>query len=99
MCGWTNRRRGKLICSMLSAEDVLALQELVREAVPVADHVGGRYAIHLVRQTRLGAGGYPQVHQAIYVSWGAGPRASQTLVLAGKGAGKLLQGRYFCEHR
>src|SRR5881227_3446110 len=75
---------------VLSAEDVLALQELVRK-VPVADHVV-RYAIRLVRQTRLNQPDTPKFIKD-YVSWGAGPRASQTLVLAGK-ARALLQGRY-----
>jgi MoxR-like ATPase len=75
---------------VLSAEDVLALQELVRK-VPVADHVV-RYAIRLVRQTRLNQPDTPKFIKD-YVSWGAGPRASQTLVLAGK-ARALLHGRY-----
>src|ERR1043165_1889409 len=75
---------------VLSAEDVLALQELVRK-VPVADHVV-KYAIRLVRQTRLNQPDTPKFIKD-YVSWGAGPRASQTLVLAGK-ARALLQGRY-----
>src|SRR5271170_6760625 len=75
---------------VLSAEDVLVLQELVRK-VPVADHVV-KYAIRLVRQTRLGQGDTPKFIKD-YVSWGAGPRASQTLVMAGK-ARALLQGRY-----
>ncbi len=75
---------------VLSAEDVLALQELVRK-VPVAEHVV-KYAIRLVRQTRLGQPDTPKFIKD-YVSWGAGPRASQTLVLAGK-ARALLQGRY-----
>jgi MoxR-like ATPase len=75
---------------VLSAEDVMNLQELVRK-VPVADHVI-RYALKLVRQTRLG---FPDTPKFVkdYVSWGAGPRASQVLVLAGK-ARALLQGRY-----
>ena len=76
---------------VLSAEDVLALQELVRK-VPVADHVV-KYAIRLVRQTRLGQADTPKFVKD-YVSWGAGPRASQTLVLAGK-ARALLLGRYY----
>ena len=75
---------------VLSAEDVLHLQELVRK-VPVADHVI-RYALKLVRQTRLGGPETPKFIKD-YVSWGAGPRASQVLVLAGK-ARALLQGRY-----
>jgi MoxR-like ATPase len=75
---------------VLTAEDVLVLQELVRK-VPVADHVV-KYAIRLVRQTRLNQPDTPKFIKD-YVSWGAGPRASQTLVLAGK-ARALLQGRY-----
>jgi MoxR-like ATPase len=75
---------------VLSAEDVIALQELVRK-VPVAEHVA-KYAIKLVRQTRLNQPDTPKFIKD-YVSWGAGPRASQTLVLAGK-ARALLQGRY-----
>ncbi|MGN6368799.1 MAG: AAA family ATPase [Phycisphaerae bacterium] len=75
---------------ILSAEDVLVLQDLVRK-VPVADHVV-RYAIRLVRQTRLNQPDTPKFIKD-YVSWGAGPRASQTLVMAGK-ARALLQGRY-----
>ncbi len=66
---------------VLTAEDVLALQDLVRQ-VPVADHVV-KYAIRLVRQTRLGQADTPKFVKD-YVSWGAGPRASQTLVMAGK---------------
>jgi len=57
----------------------------------VADHVI-RYALRLVRQTRLGSPDTPKFIKD-YVSWGAGPRASQVLVLAGK-ARALLQGRY-----
>jgi MoxR-like ATPase len=75
---------------VLSAEDVMNLQELVRK-VPVADHVI-KYALKLVRQTRLGSQDTPKFVKD-YVSWGAGPRASQVLVLAGK-ARALLQGRY-----
>jgi MoxR-like ATPase len=75
---------------VLSADEVLALQDLVRK-VPVADHVV-KYAIRLVRQTRLGQADTPKFVKD-YVSWGAGPRASQTLVLAGK-ARALLRGRY-----
>jgi MoxR-like ATPase len=59
--------------------------------VPVADHVV-KYAIQLVRQTRLGQTDTPKFVKD-YVSWGAGPRASQTLVMAGK-ARALLHGRY-----
>jgi len=79
---------------VLSEDDVRALQRLVRE-VPVADHVV-RLALRLVRATR--AAQDPEAARSApravvdYVGWGAGPRASQFLVLAAK-ARALLAGR------
>ena len=74
---------------VLSAERILHLQELVRQVV-VADHVF-EYAADLVRATRPGEDGtLPFIKQQ--VSWGAGPRASQYLILASK-ARALLHGR------
>jgi MoxR-like ATPase len=75
---------------VLSGEEVLALQEIVRR-VPVADHVI-RYALKFSRLTRRQEGGCPDFVSE-YVAWGAGPRASQYLILAGK-ARALLKGRY-----
>ncbi len=75
----------------LNARDVLALQDIVRR-VPCADHVI-RYAARLTRATRVGKGEVPQVVKD-YVAWGAGPRASQHLVLAAK-ARAVLKGRYY----
>ncbi|MBI5760764.1 MAG: MoxR family ATPase [Planctomycetales bacterium] len=74
---------------VLTAEDILALQRLVRE-VPATDHVI-EYALALVRQTRLGQ---PETPGFIsdWLSWGAGPRAVQYLLLGGK-ARALLRGR------
>ena len=63
---------------VLHANDILRTQELVR-TVPVDSHVL-KYAIRLVRATRDDA--IPQVQQ--YVSWGAGPRAGQNLILGAK---------------
>ena len=82
---------------VLSGEDVRAIQALVRE-VPVADHVV-RYALRLVRATRQAQDatssnavvGGQKLRIMDYVSWGAGPRASQFLVLAAK-ARALLAG-------
>jgi len=74
----------------LTARDVMALQDTVRR-VPCADHVM-RYAMRLVRATRVEEGSVPKV-VTDYVSWGAGPRASQNLVLAGK-ARAILRGRF-----
>jgi MoxR-like ATPase len=75
---------------ILSPERILALQELVRR-VPVPDHVV-RYAVELVRHTRPKEPGVPDFI-AKNVSWGAGPRASQYLVLAAK-ARAILNGRF-----
>jgi MoxR-like ATPase len=75
---------------ILSPDRILALQELVRR-VPVPDHVV-RYAVELVRNTRPKEPGVPDF-VAKNVSWGAGPRASQYLVLAAK-ARAILSGRF-----
>jgi MoxR-like ATPase len=79
------------VTKVLSGTDILELQEIVRK-VPVADHVT-RYAVRLSRMTRRGN---PEVPDFIrdYVSWGAGPRATQYLVLAAK-ARAVLHGRYY----
>jgi MoxR-like ATPase len=74
----------------LNARDIIALQETVRR-VPCADHVV-RYATRLTRATRVGHGEVPKF-VSDYVTWGAGPRASQNLVLAGK-ARAVLNARH-----
>src|SRR5687768_329957 len=66
---------------VLSGDEVMQLQDVVRK-VPVADHVI-RYALQFSRLTRKGETDVPAFIND-YVSWGAGPRASQYLVLAGK---------------
>ncbi len=75
----------------LGAEEILRLQEIVRR-VPCSDHVI-QYATTLTRMTRRGREGCPQFVED-FVAWGAGPRASQHLVVAGK-ARALLHGRYY----
>jgi MoxR-like ATPase len=77
------------ISPVLSAAEILQLQRLVRE-VPVTDHVI-RYALSLVRQTRVGHPGTPDFIQDL-AYWGAGPRAVQFLIVGGK-ARALLHGR------
>ena len=74
---------------VLAAADILALQRGVRE-VPVSDHLV-RYALALVRQTRAGERGVPEF-VSDQLTWGAGPRAVQFLVLGAK-ARAVLQGR------
>jgi MoxR-like ATPase len=80
---------------VLSPERILALQELVLR-VPVADHVV-RYAVALVRATRPPQKGTPAASAKLdfireNVAFGAGPRASQYLILGAK-ARAILDGR------
>jgi len=75
---------------VLDGPDIVALQHTIRR-VPVSDHVI-RYAMRLVRATRVHEGGVPDI-VGNYVSWGAGPRACQYLILGGK-VRAVLHGRY-----
>jgi MoxR-like ATPase len=75
---------------LLDHGQIRALQDLVPR-VPAADHVL-EYAVRLVRSSRPREPGAPS-DIARYVSWGAGPRAAQMLVLAAK-ARTLLRGRF-----
>lgn len=74
---------------VLSGAEILELQKIVRQ-VPASDHVI-EYTLALVRQTRLGSQGSPEFIND-WLSWGAGPRAVQYLLLGGK-ARALLNGR------
>jgi MoxR-like ATPase len=81
--------------AIMSAEDIERVQRLVR-AAPVADHVM-RYALRLVRCTRIKEpmdGGLKRPKMVSdYVAWGAGPRASEYLILGAK-AYAILHGSY-----
>lgn len=74
---------------ILSPEEIVAFQRLVRR-VPVSDHLV-RYAVNLVRATRPHENGSPDFVRN-WVNWGAGPRASQFLILAAK-TRAILDGR------
>jgi MoxR-like ATPase len=74
---------------VLSAEDIIELQNLVYR-IPVPDHVY-QYAVTLVRKTRRDQVEAPD-YVRNWVSWGAGPRASQYLILGAK-ARSILYGR------
>jgi len=75
---------------MLSSDEIIELQEIVRR-VPVADHVY-EYAVDLAIGTRpLEEETRPFIRE--WVSWGAGPRASQYLILGAK-ARAILNARY-----
>ena len=79
-----------IINKIISAEEIIQFQKLVNK-VPVPDNVVD-YAVSLVSKTRPNT---ERAHQATndYLDWGAGPRASQSLIQATKCHG-LLNGKY-----
>jgi MoxR-like ATPase len=79
--------------AVVSTEDILAAQRLVL-AAPVSDHVID-YAVRLASATRPSSANAPQITRD-FVEWGAGPRASQYLVLGAK-AIALLKGKVAAE--
>ncbi len=76
--------------AVMSAEEILYFQQLVRR-VPVPDNVY-EYAVNLVSRTRPGT---ERAHEWAdkYLSWGAGPRASQYLIIGAK-ANALMSGKF-----
>jgi MoxR-like ATPase len=74
---------------VLSAEQIRKLQEIVRR-VPVGDHVY-HFVLDLIRATRPGESGASDFVRH-WLSWGAGPRAGQYMLLAAK-ARALMLGR------
>jgi MoxR-like ATPase len=75
---------------VVTAEEIMDFQHLVRR-VPVTDHVI-EYAVKLVHKTRPAAS-LATKDTSEYLEWGAGPRASQALILAAK-CNALLSGKY-----
>jgi MoxR-like ATPase len=76
---------------VLTGAEILKLQEIVRN-VPVTDEVI-RYVLRLTRATRVTKPEAPQ-YLKDWLAWGAGPRASQFLILGGK-ARAILRGRNY----
>lgn len=76
--------------SVFSASDILEIQNLIRK-VPVADNVI-EYAVRLVGNTRPNNSKAPEMVRK-FVDWGAGPRASQNLILGAK-AHAAIHGKY-----
>ncbi|HDZ04177.1 hypothetical protein LCGC14_0068010 [marine sediment metagenome] len=80
----------QVVNPLFNAQDIIAIQELVRR-IPVADNVV-EYAVKLVNSTR------PNLDSASdyvkqYLDWGAGPRASQNLILGAK-ANAAIHGKF-----
>lgn len=86
----TTSTTNAVVTAILSGKEILAIQNLILK-IPVTDHVV-EYAVGLVGKTR------PNSDQATtlvknYIDWGAGPRASQNLILAAK-AHAAVHGKY-----
>ncbi|MDD2190944.1 MAG: MoxR family ATPase [Bacteroidales bacterium] len=75
---------------ILSKEEIILMQDLIRK-IPVTDNVY-EYAVRLVEKTRVST---PNAHPIAqkYLSWGAGPRASQYLIIGAK-SHAVLKGKY-----
>ena len=78
------------VSEVLSSSEILKIQNLIRQ-IPVADNVV-EYAVKLVAKTRPDNDFAPEDVKK-YLSWGAGPRASQFLVLAAK-CHAAINGKY-----
>lgn len=78
------------VTSILTKEDIIRYQDLIRK-VPIADNVL-EYAVNLTHKTRPSSEKSPEITKN-YLEWGAGPRASQFLVLAAK-CNAVLSGKY-----
>lgn len=80
----------RTVNKILTGDDILAFQHLIRR-VPVADNVI-EYAVGLVNKTRPGIDNASSIAKD-YLEWGAGPRASQYLILGAK-CNAILNGKY-----
>lgn len=82
----TTGSKAKQVNVVMSKEEIIYFQNLIKE-IPVADNVY-QYAVGLVAKTRPGT---PKAHEwsNLYLSWGAGPRASQYLIIAAKSLAAL----------
>lgn len=86
----TTSSRKVAVNKVIGAEEIVKFQELIRR-VPVADNVV-EYAVRLVHNTRPGIEN-ASTQAKTFLEWGAGPRASQNLVLAAK-CHALFHGKY-----
>jgi len=85
----TTAERKQKVEQVMTAEEIKIYQQLIRR-VPIADNVV-EYAVKLVHKTRPNQNGHELSKQ--YLEWGAGPRASQFLVLGAK-CNALINGKY-----
>jgi MoxR-like ATPase len=87
----TTTSREAALSQVLTGPEIAQLQEIVRR-VPIADHVV-HYAMRIARATRVTEPEAPDFVKE-WLSWGAGPRATQYLILGGK-ARAILHGRSY----
>lgn len=78
------------VTPLFKADEIIEVQQLIRR-VPVPDNVV-EYAVNLVGKTRPNGDTAPEIIKN-YIDWGAGPRASQNLVLAAK-AHAIVNGKF-----
>jgi MoxR-like ATPase len=86
----TTTDKKQTVNALFNAQDIIAIQELVRR-IPVADNVV-EYAVKLVNSTRPNLDGASDFVKQ-YLDWGAGPRASQNLILGAK-ANAAIHGKF-----
>jgi len=79
-----------IINPLFTAEEIISYQQLIQK-IPVADNVI-EYAVTLVGKTRPNSSASPEIIKK-YIDWGAGPRASQNLILSAK-AYAALNGKF-----
>ncbi|MEX2484972.1 MAG: MoxR family ATPase [Brumimicrobium sp.] len=78
------------INQVMTGDEIMRFQAIIRE-IPVADNVM-EYAVKLVGRTRVNDPSAPQITKD-FISWGAGPRASQYLIVGAK-CHAVLKGKY-----
>ena len=78
------------VSPLFTSEEIIGFQQLIRR-IPVADNVV-EYAVGLVGKTRPDSASAPDIVRN-YIDWGAGPRASQNLILAAK-TNAALHGKF-----
>ncbi|MGC1515358.1 MAG: AAA family ATPase [Maribacter sp.] len=86
----TTADRKQVVNALYNADEIVAVQELVRR-IPVPDNVV-EYAVKLVNSTRPNLAGASEFVKQ-YLDWGAGPRASQNLILGAK-ANAAVNGKF-----
>lgn len=87
----TTEHANKNLTKVLTKDEIIYFQDLIKNKIPVNDNVI-KFAVSLTVKTRPGTKlAHPWADK--YLNWGAGPRASQYLILAGK-AHAALHGKY-----